>query len=192
MLGFGYDLYHLSTWSFWSDGIWIISEPLSSTTCKTHFGNGHKWPLVTGAYRSSVTNEPRKVTGRCPLLLTHIRNGHQTTTVTITNHQSREMAVSLGPQRTLVTGTKTEPVTVTQHQRRVLWNCTHYVKLRLRCLDEMRHIYFTRVSAQLGFVTSIKQQPLPQLVIGHVKMIVSLGPQGTMVTGTRTKPVTVK
>jgi hypothetical protein len=48
------------------------------------------------------------------------------------------------------------------------------MKLRLRCLDEMRHVYVTRVSTQLGFVTGIKQQPLPQLVTGHVKMTVSL------------------
>jgi hypothetical protein len=67
-----------------------------------------------------------------------------------------------------------------------------FMKLRLRCLDEMRHVYFTRVSAQLVFVTDIKQQPLSQLVTGHVKMTVSLGPQGTLVTGTKTKPVTVK
>jgi hypothetical protein len=71
------------------------------------------------------------------------------------------------------------------------------MKLRLRCLDEMRRVYFTpvyftRVSAQLGFVTGIKQQSLPQLVTSHVKMIVSLGPQGTLVTGTKTEPVTVK
>jgi hypothetical protein len=56
----------------------------------------------------------------------------------------------------------------------------------------MRRLYFTRVSAQLGFVTGIKQQLLPQLVTGHVKMTVSLGPQGTLVTGTKTEPITVK
>jgi hypothetical protein len=66
------------------------------------------------------------------------------------------------------------------------------MKLRLRYLDEMRRVYFTCVSAQLGFVTGTKQQLLPQLVTGHVKMIVSLVPQGTLVTGTKTKPVTVK
>jgi hypothetical protein len=38
----------------------------------------------------------------------------------------------------------------------------------------------------------IKQQPLPQLATGHMKMTVSLGPQGTLVMGTKTKPVTVK
>jgi hypothetical protein len=48
------------------------------------------------------------------------------------------------------------------------------MKLCLRCLDEMRHIYFMRVSAQLGFVTGIKQQLLPQLVTSHVKMTISL------------------
>jgi hypothetical protein len=42
------------------------------------------------------------------------------------------------------------------------------------------------------FVTGIKQQPLPQLATGHVKMIVSLGPEGTLVTGTKSKLVTVK
>jgi hypothetical protein len=38
----------------------------------------------------------------------------------------------------------------------------------------------------------IKQQQLPQLVTGHVKMTVSLGIQGTLVTGTKTEPITVK
>jgi hypothetical protein len=66
------------------------------------------------------------------------------------------------------------------------------MKLCLRCLDEMRLVYFMLVSAQLVFVTGIKQQPLPQLATGHVIMTVSLGPQGTLVTGTKTKPVTVK
>jgi hypothetical protein len=66
------------------------------------------------------------------------------------------------------------------------------MKLRLRCLDEMRRVYFTRVSSQLLFVTGIKQQMLPQLVTSHVKMSVSLGSQGTLVTGTKTKSVTVK
>jgi hypothetical protein len=46
------------------------------------------------------------------------------------------MAVSLGPQGTLVTGTKTEPVTVK------LTSETRFVNLRLLCLDEMRIIYF--------------------------------------------------
>jgi hypothetical protein len=69
---------------------------------------------------------------------------------------------------------------------------TLFMKLHLRWLDEMRRIYFTHVSAQLVFVTSIKQQPLPQLVTGHVKMTVSLGPHGTLVMGTKTKSVTVK
>jgi hypothetical protein len=67
-----------------------------------------------------------------------------------------------------------------------------FMKPRLRCLDEMRRVYFMRISAQIVFITSIKQQLLPQLVTGHVKMTVSLGPHGTLVTGTKTKPVTVK
>jgi hypothetical protein len=45
------------------------------------------------------------------------------------------------------------------------------VHLRLHYLDEMRRVYFTRVSAQLVFVTGIKQRPLPQLVTGHVKWL---------------------
>jgi hypothetical protein len=65
-----------------------------------------------------------------------IRNEHQTTTVTTTSHRSREMAIFLGPQGTLVTGMKTEPVTVK------LTSETHSVNLRLICLDEMRHIFF--------------------------------------------------
>jgi hypothetical protein len=57
-------------------------------------------------------------------------------TVTTTSHRSREMAVSLGPQGTLVTGMKAEPVTVK------LTSEMRSVNLRLLCLDEMRHIYF--------------------------------------------------
>jgi hypothetical protein len=56
----------------------------------------------------------------------------------------------------------------------------------------MRRVYFTRVSTQLVFVIGIKQQPLQQLVTCHVKMTVSLGPPGTLVTGNKTKPVTMK
>jgi hypothetical protein len=55
--------------------------------------------------------------------------------VTTTSHQSREVAVSLGPQGTLVTGMKTEPVTVK------LTSKTRSVNLLL-CLDEMRRICF--------------------------------------------------
>jgi hypothetical protein len=42
---------------------------------------------------------------------------------------------------------------------------------RLLYLDEMRHIHFTLVSAHLGFVTGIKQRPLPQLVTGRMKLL---------------------
>jgi hypothetical protein len=35
--------------------------------------------------------------GRCPLLITHIRNGHQTTTVTTTSHRSCENDCFSGP-----------------------------------------------------------------------------------------------
>jgi hypothetical protein len=43
--------------------------------------------------------------------------------------------------------------------------------LRLHYLDELRHVYFTRISAHIGFVMGIKQRPLPQLVTGHVKWL---------------------
>jgi hypothetical protein len=46
------------------------------------------------------------------------------------------MVVSLGPQGTLVTGMKTEPVTVKSTSE------TRVVNLCLLCFDEMRHIYF--------------------------------------------------
>jgi hypothetical protein len=69
-----------------------LREKLTLVTGIDRLGNGQ-----SARYRSSVTNEPRKVTGRCLLLITHIRNEHKTTTVTTTNHQSREMTVSLGP-----------------------------------------------------------------------------------------------
>jgi hypothetical protein len=46
------------------------------------------------------------------------------------------MAVSLGPQGTLVAGMKTERVTVKSTSE------TCAVNLHLLCLDEMRHIYF--------------------------------------------------
>jgi hypothetical protein len=93
---------------------------------KNDFGNGQ-----CTRYRSSVTNKSRKLTDRCPLLITHIRNGHKTTTVTTTSNLSREMAVFLAPQRTLVTGSKTKNSTLV----------TRFMKLRLWCLDEMRRIY---------------------------------------------------
>jgi hypothetical protein len=35
--------------------------------------------------------------GRCPLLITHIRSGHQTTIVTTTSHRSRENDCFSGP-----------------------------------------------------------------------------------------------
>jgi hypothetical protein len=57
-------------------------------------------------------------------------------TVATTSHWSREMAVSLGPQGTLVMGMKTEPVTVK------LTSETRSVNLRLLRLDEMRCICF--------------------------------------------------
>jgi hypothetical protein len=65
-----------------------------------------------------------------------ILNRNQTTTVTTTSHRSREMAVSLGPQGTLLTRMKTEPETVK------LTSETHSVNPRLLCLDEMRRICF--------------------------------------------------
>jgi hypothetical protein len=50
------------------------------------------------------------------------------------------MTVSLGPQGTLVTGMKTESVTVNSTSE------TRVMNLRLLCLDEIRHIcYHTRL-----------------------------------------------
>jgi hypothetical protein len=69
-----------------------LREKLALVTGVIAFGNGQ-----CARYRSSVTNKPRKVTGRCPLLLKHIRNRHQTTTVTTTSHQSRENDYFSGP-----------------------------------------------------------------------------------------------
>jgi hypothetical protein len=46
------------------------------------------------------------------------------------------MDISLGPQGTLVTGMKIEPVTIK------LTSEMHSVNLRLLCLNEMRHICF--------------------------------------------------
>jgi hypothetical protein len=120
-------------------------------------------------YRSNITNEWRKVTCWCPLLITHICNGNQTMTVTITSHQSCEMVVSLGPQGTLVTGTNTDPVTRTQHPRCVFCTCISYIltegdtsyahmsplsrqkkmhllHARLVCLGERRRVLTMRVS----------------------------------------------
>jgi hypothetical protein len=65
-----------------------------------------------------------------------IHNGHQTATVMTTSHRSCGMAVSQGPQGTLATSMKTEPITVK------LISEMHSVNLLLLCLDEMRRIYF--------------------------------------------------
>jgi hypothetical protein len=82
----------------------------------------------------SRPNETRLFHAR--LSTARISNGHQTTTVTTTSHRSRDMAISLGPQGTLVMDTKTEPVTVNSTSE------THVVNLHLVSLDEMRRIYF--------------------------------------------------
>jgi hypothetical protein len=50
-------------------------------------------------------------------------------------------------------------------------SATRAVNLHLLRLDKMRRIYLKCVSAQLGFVMGIKQQPLPQLVTDHVKWL---------------------
>jgi hypothetical protein len=44
---------------------------------------------------------------------------------------------------------------------------THVVHLHLHYLDELRRVYFKRVSAHIGFLTGIKQRSLPQSVTGH-------------------------
>jgi hypothetical protein len=94
------------------------------------------------------------------------------------------MAVSLGPQGTLVTGTKTEPVTVTQHQRRVLWNCISDVLTNETRLFHVR-LSTTRIrnGHQTTTVTTTSHR--------SCEITASLGPRGTLVTGTRTEPVTV-
>jgi hypothetical protein len=73
------------------------------------------------------------------------------------------MVVFLGPQGTFVTGTKAKPITEAQYQR--------HVHMGLHYLDELRHVYFMRVSVHIGFVTYIKQRPLPQLATSHVKWL---------------------
>jgi hypothetical protein len=117
-------------------------------------GNGQ-----SARYRSIVTNELRKVTGRYSLLITRIRNGYETTTVTTTNHWSCEMTVCLGPQRTLVTGTKTKPVTGTQHQRRVLWNCVSDVSTKWDVsISRASHTTRIRNGHQTTTVTTISHR----------------------------------
>jgi hypothetical protein len=65
------------------------------------------------------------------------------------------------------------------------------VHLRLHYLEEIRRVYFMRVSAQLVFVTGIKQRPLPQLVTGHMKRLFS-GLTWNFGNGHETEPVIVK
>jgi hypothetical protein len=74
------------------------------------------------------------------------------------------MAVFLGPQGTFVTGTK-------KARYRSSISETPDVHLHLHNLDELRRVYFTHVSVHIGFVTGIKQRPLPQLVTDHVKWL---------------------
>jgi hypothetical protein len=77
-----------------------------------NFRNGHQ------SKACSVAQYQRRLMCTCvSTILTNwdaygIRNGHQTTTISTTSHQSREMAVSLGPQGILVTGMKTDPITM--------------------------------------------------------------------------------
>jgi hypothetical protein len=65
------------------------------------------------------------------------------------------------------------------------------VHLRLHYLDELRCVYFTRVSVHIGFVTGIKQRPLLQLVTGHVKWLF-LWATWNFGNGHETEPVTVQ
>jgi hypothetical protein len=74
------------------------------------------------------------------LSTTRIPNGHQETTVTTTSHWSQNMIDSLGPQGTLVTGTKSEPVAVKSISE------THVVNLRLLFLDERANFWGPPVS----------------------------------------------
>jgi hypothetical protein len=74
------------------------------------------------------------------------------------------MAVSLGPRGIFVVGTKAKHVTVARSE-------TPGVHLRIHYINELRRVYFTHVSVHIGFVTGIKQRPLPQLVTGHLKWL---------------------
>jgi hypothetical protein len=65
------------------------------------------------------------------------------------------------------------------------------VHLRLHYLDELRHVYFTRVSVHIGFVTGIKQRLLQQLVTSHVKWLF-LCAHMNFGNGHETEPITVK
>jgi hypothetical protein len=113
-----------------------------------------------------------------------IRNGHQTTTITRTSHRSREIAIFLGPLGTLV-----------MSMNRVCYSSsiseTPAVHQHLHYLDELRRVYFTRISTHIGFITGIKQRPLPQLVTGHVKWLFSRL-TGNFGNGHETEPVTMK
>jgi hypothetical protein len=118
------------------------------------------------------------------LLITNIRNGHQVTTVTTTSHQSREMPVSLGPQGTLVTAPKQSPL-----QKLDIGDACCVLASSLSRRNETR-LFHTRLST-----TRIRNghQSTTVTTISHRsrELSVSLGPQGTLVTGTKTEPVTV-
>jgi hypothetical protein len=59
-----------------------------------------------------LSDLPNSGVNNVHLSISRICNRYQTTTVTSTSHQSHVMAISLGPQGTLVTGMKIETVTV--------------------------------------------------------------------------------
>jgi hypothetical protein len=92
----------------------------------------------------SRRNETRLFHAR--LSITRIRNGHQTTTVTTISHRHMKMTISLGPQGTLVTGTKTKIVIVKSI------SATRVVNLRLRCLDERAMLWGLAVSTGNGLL----------------------------------------
>jgi hypothetical protein len=92
-------------------------------------------------YRSSVINDHTKVTGRCPLQITHICNGHLTKTFTTTSYRSREMVVSLGHIGPLVTCTDTKPL----HELNI--RDTSSACSSLLCLNERRLMLSTRISS---------------------------------------------
>jgi hypothetical protein len=80
------------------------------------------------------------------LTTTRICSGHETTAITTTSHV--KMTVSLGPQGTLVMGTKTEPVTVKSISE------TRVVNLRLRCLDERAMLWGHQSVLVTGFYSA--------------------------------------
>jgi hypothetical protein len=96
------------------------------------------------SYPMSRRNETRLFHARHST--TSIRNRHQTTTVTTTSHGSRENHCFSGPTGTLVTDTKTKPVTVKSISE------TRVVNQHLRCLNERSTLWGPPASTGNGLL----------------------------------------